>query len=228
MRLLVRGLIGIALCGLLLGLSLLVLLQPVFTSTVAGRVSHYSSAGLPRARMLEIAEQVRVFVAEPTPGASLPRTVDGRAGFDEPAVAHLRDVATVIRGAKVATAVFAIVVLVWVLTMLGLKRTGELVIGLRSGAVLSAALVVLAVLGALFSFEELFTLFHSLFFKAGTWTFEYDSLLIQTFPEPFWASAGAAWAGLVLLGAGGLWVGAWALDGARSARAAEEASRNKE
>jgi uncharacterized membrane protein len=56
---------------------------------------------------------------------------------------------------------------------------------------------VLAAAFALSDFEWFFSAFHGLFFRAGTWTFPFDSLLIQLFPEPFWAVLGAAWAALV-------------------------------
>jgi len=47
----------------------------------------------------------------------------------------------------------------------------------------SIVLVVVAVLAATSNFDAFFTAFHGLFFKAGTWTFDADSLLIETFPE---------------------------------------------
>ncbi len=70
---------------------------------------------------------------------------------------------------------------------------------------------VLCVVAATSDFDTFFSAFHGLFFSAGTWTFSYDSLLIRTFPEPFWVTAGAVWGGLVLAGAGVLALVAWAL-----------------
>ena len=58
--------------------------------------------------------------------------------------------------------------------------------------------LVVGVAGAL-SFDLLFAGFHSLFFAAGTWTFPYDSLLIQLFPEEFWVYSGLAWGALIML-----------------------------
>ena len=63
-------------------------------------------------------------------------------------------------------------------------------------------IVVLGAVAGLLNFDALFTWFHGLFFAAGTWEFPADSLLIEVFPEPFWSTAAAVWAGLVLLGAG--------------------------
>lgn len=42
-------------------------------------------------------------------------------------------------------------------------------------------------------FDTLFAAFHSLFFPAGTWTFDTDSLLICMYPESFWTSMGIVW-----------------------------------
>jgi hypothetical protein len=39
-----------------------------------------------------------------------------------------------------------------------------------------------------------------MFFRAGTWTFPADSLLIRLFPERFWEASGAVLAALSLLG----------------------------
>jgi len=82
------------------------------------------------------------------------------------------------------------------------QRIDAIVAALRAGAILTVALIVLAAIAAVSDFDSFFTAFHGLFFASGTWTFAYDSLLIQTFPEPFWASSGAAWAVAMGLGAG--------------------------
>ena len=44
-------------------------------------------------------------------------------------------------------------------------------------------------------FNGLFAAFHSLFFVDGTWTFNYDSLLISMYPIDFWMGMGAVWVG---------------------------------
>ena len=89
-------------------------------------------------------------------------------------------------------------------------------------AVLLVVAVGVAVVAAVTSFDAFFTAFHGLFFAAGTWTFPADSLLIRLFPEPFWEASGAAWAALVLAGAGLLALAARLL---RTAAARVHASR---
>jgi integral membrane protein (TIGR01906 family) len=87
------------------------------------------------------------------------------------------------------------------------KRTDRIAHALYAGAITSVVLVALAVIAATSNFDAFFSAFHGLFFKAGTWTFSEGSLLIQTFPEPFWMTAGAAWGTLVALGSAAMAVG---------------------
>jgi integral membrane protein (TIGR01906 family) len=211
-RLLARVLVALGLTAVLLGISVQILLAPAYTRMLSARVSQAEEAGLSPARMLLLAEEVRAFVAAPSPDATLPETVEGRPGFDAAATSHLRDVAGVLSGAKIVTALLGGAILVWLAVMLRQRRHAEVAAGLRAGAGLSAAVVVLAAVFALTAFDAFFSAFHGLFFKPGTWTISYDSLLIRLFPEPFWVASGAAWAGLVLLGAGGLWLAAGLLE----------------
>jgi uncharacterized membrane protein len=83
--------------------------------------------------------------------------------------------------------------LIWAL---GRKRAREIAAVLLIGGAVSAGAVALAAIAATTDFYTFFSAFHGLFFQAGTWTFPYDSLLIQLFPEPFWMVAGGVWAGL--------------------------------
>jgi len=80
--------------------------------------------------------------------------------------------------------------------------------GLFAGAIACVVLVGVAALFGVVSFDALFTWFHSLFFAPGTWQFPADSLLIVLFPEAFWIACGIAWALLILLGGGLLWLAA--------------------
>ena len=212
MPILARVLVALGLTAVLLGVSVQILLAPAYTRTLSARVSQAAEAGLSSEQALRLAEEVRAFVAAPSPDSALPETVDGRPGFDAAATSHLRDVAGVLSAAKIATALLGGAVLVWLVVMLRQRRHAEAAAGLRAGAGFSAVFVVLAAAFALTAFDAFFSAFHGLLFEPGTWTFSYDSLLIRLFPETFWATSGAAWAGLVLLGAGGLWLAARALE----------------
>lgn len=200
--------VGMALAVLVVGLALFPLTQPAFTRIVAGRYALAQEAGLTRSQMLSTAEQVRRFVVGGDAGSTLPATVAGRAGFDAAAVSHLVDVRRVIRGAQIVTGVLAALVAAWVAVGIARKRTHRIASAMRVAAVALVVFVLIAVLVGFADFEWLFTQFHGLFFAAGTWEFPADSLLILVFPETFWATAGATWAALMLLGAAALGVGA--------------------
>jgi integral membrane protein (TIGR01906 family) len=184
--------LGVCLAVLALGLALMPLLTASFTHTLSARYSLVAESGLTSPRVAEVAEQVRRFVVSGGVG-TLPETVDGRPGFDGAAVAHLADVAAVIAWARLATALLACVVFVWVAIAVWRGRFDEMAAALRVGAIATLVSLALAVVAAFADFEAVFSAFHGLFFAAGTWTFPYDSLLIQVFPEPFWMWAGMAW-----------------------------------
>ena len=84
-----------------------------------------------------------------------------------------------------------------------LSRGGWLTIGL---------LMVVAVF-VMTSFYDLFTWFHELFFKEGSWMFAYSDTLIRLFPLRFWQDA-FIYAGVIAI-CGGLimGLGGWYLSG---------------
>ena len=64
------------------------------------------------------------------------------------------------------------------------------------------------------AFDQAFSLFHDLFFAAGTWSFDpATDRLVQLFPDAFWTETSVviAVAGLLLT------VGTWAAAGRRAA-----------
>lgn len=195
--------VGFALALVVVGTAVLPLTGPGFTRALADRFSLAAEAGLPPERMLEVAEQVRAFVVT-SDVDSLPATVDGRSGFDGSAVSHLIDVRLVLSAARLFTGLLTALVTIWIALELARKRPGRIADALRAGAILAVVFVALAAAAAVLDFDWFFTAFHGLFFRSGTWTFAFDSLLIQTFPEPFWATCGVAWAVLTVLGAGAL------------------------
>jgi integral membrane protein (TIGR01906 family) len=195
---------GLALALLVVGLALLPLLDPKATELLALRYSRVAESGLSQERVLQVAEQVRHFVAVGEPDV-LPATVDGRSGFDSAAISHLRDVRRVIDGARLLTGVLAALVAVWLGLQISRRRFAQVSAALLWGAGLCMGIVLAGVLAGFVDFERLFTWFHGLFFSAGTWLFSADSLLIEVFPGEFWVAAGASWG--VLVGVGGALLG---------------------
>lgn len=71
--------------------------------------------------------------------------------------------------------------------------------GLFAGSLITLLMIAgLAVLAAL-NWNAFFTGVHQLFFKDGTWTFNYSDTLIRLYPPQFWIDAGIGVGALVLL-----------------------------
>lgn len=198
-RILTTLLVGAMLAVLVVGVSLYPMLHPAFTRLLVERYSSAKSAGISEASMLASAEKVRQFVADGDV-ADLPATVDGRPGFDAAAVSHLRDVGHVVSGARILTGVLAAVIVLWLAFELSRRRFDRIAPALFAGAAFCVVVVILGAVAGTLNFDSLFEWFHGIFFAPGTWQFPADSLLIEAFPEPFWSTAAAVWAGLILLG----------------------------
>ncbi len=180
---------------------------PVYTSAAEQVLRVPATAGLSRADVITLSEQVRALVADAR-YKPLPSTWRGRPAFDRAAVSHLLDVRAVMSAARVATGASALLLAVLVAACVAQRRTDLLWEGMWAGALVIGLVAVVSVVGAATSFDAFFAAFHGIFFKAGTWMFPADSLLIRLFPERFWETAGAMWAGLSLAGAGVLAVAA--------------------
>ena len=208
MRRLESGVAAVAFAVFGVGAVLLALELPWFTALLAARYSV-----LPDATALEYAEVARGFVV--TGAGSARAVLVGLMTAD--AVTHLDDVRRVMAAANALTLVLGVALAVWV-GLSARRRPRDLAAALLAAAGLLVAFVVLAAAVALSDFDAFFSAFHGLFFAPGTWTFPSDSLLIRLFPEPFWASAGAAW-GFGLLCVAALYaLGGWVLRRRSTAR----------
>lgn len=192
---------------LVLGVAVMTLTLPVFTSAVSQALRIPATAGLPTQDALRLSGNVRALVAD-AEYEPLPATWKGAPAFDSAAVSHLLDVRSVISGARLATGVLALLLAVYVGYCIVRRRLSPMRSGMYAGAGLLVGVIVLAAAAALTDFYTFFAAFHGLFFKAGTWTFPADSLLIRLFPERFWEACGVSWAALSLAGALVLFVAA--------------------
>jgi integral membrane protein (TIGR01906 family) len=106
--------------------------------------------------------------------------------YNEREIQHMIDVKRLVQGAmRVLYASIAILVVagIWAWQAhwsydyrAGLVRGGWLTL-------LLIGIIVLVVIGA---FDQIFVIFHEIFFQAGTWTFYFSDTLIRLFPERFW------------------------------------------
>ena len=135
-------------------------------------------------------------VTDPTSLEQLRSAFEGASElfcFSNATVSHLDDCHAI---AQVA---FPLVIAAVILATAGLIFTGLTGGKKRLGTVLMAAgiFVIVVFVGlaawAIVDFSGLFTVFHGVFFSQGNWTFPYDSLLICSLPQPFWAGMAAVW-----------------------------------
>lgn len=108
------------------------------------------------------------------------------------AMAHLDQVHSVLVGAFLALAATLVAGICSIAFLLKRSRRSLARALLGAGGTI-LALFALAGIWAASDFNSLFAAFHGLFFAAGTWTFDADSLLICMYPEGFWTSMGIVW-----------------------------------
>lgn len=178
------------------GLTLLPLTTPTYVRTLVSIVDSDELTGLGPDATLEAAETVRRFVLDPDAPA-LPEQIAGRPAFDEAAESHLIDVRDVLVPSRWVALAAAAIAAVWFAVR---RRQRPLVAAaVRGSAWALLALMASAAVVGLTDFDSFFAWFHSIFFAEGTWTFPADALLIRVFPLPFWMSAAATWAVLMIM-----------------------------
>ena len=121
--------------------------------------------------------------------------VSDRYALDADAVSHLEDCNGLITGLSSYLGMIGVAALIIALVLGFRKQFAALAFMLRMGPALLLAVLVVLGLWGLVDFNGLFAAFHSLFFAEGTWTFNYDSLLISMYPIDFWMGMGAVWVG---------------------------------
>jgi integral membrane protein (TIGR01906 family) len=189
---------GLALAFVVLSLALQPVLTPQVVRELVSRYSSSTDAGLSQERLFFVAEQVRAFSIDGSL-ETLPETVDGRSGFDSAMVSHLRDVRMLIMQVRFLAGIVAIVVALWMAVQIVRGRPRLIAFSFTFAAIVAVALVAGAAGASFGGFDAFFRAFHGVFFPGGNWSFPTDSLLIETFPETFWAAAAVVWGGLVVV-----------------------------
>ncbi len=117
--------------------------------------------------------------------------------YNERELSHMADVKQVFDGVTLAA---AIVLLIAALTGFFFVRKfdlGDLWGTLSDGGLIGLGLLLLLGIWMIIGWDGFFVAFHQIFFKGGTWIFEYTDTLIRLFPQPFWETAGKLVAGSV-------------------------------
>ena len=113
--------------------------------------------------------------------------------YSKETISHLDDCYALSRFSYpliIAAAILAIAGLVFTGVTDRKRRLGIVLLG--AGIFIIVAFIVLGVWAAI-DFDAFFTVFHSVFFSKGNWSFPYDSLLICALPTAFWIGMGVVW-----------------------------------
>ncbi|MEN6480213.1 MAG: TIGR01906 family membrane protein [Anaerolineales bacterium] len=140
------------------------------------------------------------------------RTDTGEPALRPSELSHMADVRRVMDGFFWAHGLaLAILVLLGIFLVRG--RQGPVLLrGLRRGVLLTVGLMVLILVSATLDFDHFFTVFHSLFFRSGTWVFYAEDTLIQLYPLPFWITAVTAFAITIVVEAAAVWMVSWLIE----------------
>jgi integral membrane protein (TIGR01906 family) len=111
---------------------------------------------------------------------------DGNNLYNERELSHMVDVKNVVQGTLhgwLVGWVILILLTIWAFRG-GWKH--EYWSAIRRGGALTVGVILLVLVSVVVNFDQLFTLFHKVFFESGTWVFYYSDSLIRLFPLPFW------------------------------------------
>lgn len=195
--------VAIATALVITGASIALFFNPAWVSFAQGRADAAAYTGWTSQQVDAVTRDI-VLEVWFGPG-SFAQEVAGQPVFDERERSHMADV----RGVVLA---FSAVVLAALATLVvaGLAARGSRwfrrAVALGAGALAIGAVAVGGAFIALF--DTAFTIFHQLFFAAGTWSFDpATDRLVQLFPYQFWTETSVAIAAVGLT----LTLGAWAL-----------------
>jgi integral membrane protein (TIGR01906 family) len=209
--------VAVATALVITGATIALFFNPAWVSFAQGRADAAAYTGWPAAEVDAVTREI-VLEVWLGPG-TFEQTVAGGPVFEARERSHMADV----RGVVLRFYAFVLLGAV-VLLVAGIRSRGSRWFwrAVGSGAKLLAVVTIAVGSAFLLFFDTAFTLFHELFFAAGTWTFDpATDRLVQLFPYQFWTETSIAIAvvGLVLT------VGVWLLARRLAGPAGTPASR---
>jgi hypothetical protein len=136
-------------------------------------------------------------------GASSEPALASQGVFTAEEYAHMADVRAVFRGAEVGG---VLALFVGGVRLARARRRGDALRLVRAGSLIAAGIVIVIGLATAVAFDQLFLLFHEVFFPQGNFLFAPDSNLIRLYPEWYWqgitAGVGVSFIAVALLAAG--------------------------
>ncbi len=183
--------------------------SPSYPEWEYGRIAPDQYGFTPEER-LELAEATLAYLRHPDPAEKsiylleelrLPGTDNPL--YNEAEIGHMIDVKVVSDKFKQAMWLFALTLAagyIFLFARSATRLTGAKTV-MQSG-IFTVVIVFLVMLFIGIGWGLFFTLFHKLFFAAGTWIFSYSDSLIRLFPEQFWFDIALLWTGGILVQGG--------------------------
>ncbi len=114
---------------------------------------------------------------------------DGTPIYTADELSHMEDVKAVVVWMRTVLSVLMLVLVLLTYSAVKKERRLEMVAAFRWGAWATIGLIAVILVFVTVAFDNLFTWFHMLFFKSGTWMFYTSDTLIRLFPMRFWQDA---------------------------------------
>lgn len=189
--------VAVATPCVIIGFSVLVFLNPIWVGFEQDRSDVARLTGYSATQVRQVTGSILSDLVFGPPTFTVPATVGGTPVLDARERGHMTDVRTVM-GQLAALAAAAALVLV----VLGLYSRGRRWFWQAAsiGARALAVGVVAVGLAMTLAFDQVFELFHELFFAPGTYMFDTTSeKLVQLFPDQFWSETCIALSCVVLV-----------------------------
>ena len=185
---------GVATPIAIVGLSVLLFLNPLWVGFEQGRSDVTAWTGYTQTQVDQVTGSILSDLVFGPPRFDV--QVDGVQVLDPREVSHMADVRSVMITLG-ALALLAAVVLAAAGVAFGKRRTFWRGVELGTGTLIAGVVVV----GAAFAlfFDQMFLIFHDIFFAPGTFAFDPTrEKLVQLFPDQFWSDTSIALAVVVL------------------------------
>ena len=185
--------IGIAAALAIVGIAILPFLTPGWVAFEQDRAQATAWTGFTSAQLRTATDGI---LGDLVLGGDFAVTVDGQPVLNDRERSHMVDVRTVFRGLWILAAISVVVLAVAALR----TERARLWMAVQRGAIVLTVGVVVAGLVAAVAFDQLFEVFHVLFFPAGTYLFDPSTdRLVQLFPFQFWEETALVVGGVIVV-----------------------------
>ncbi len=203
LSMLLLGVTAVALALTLVGSAFHVVLNFGISHAIAEKTVDTANSKVGHDELVAVADMTLRYVCGDS-SVALPRGVDDRTAYTDEIIMHLDDVTNFISTVRNTTLVciplFAILLIIQYIVT---RRSGMFrwFLGwtlLLAGA-LPAVMALVIGIGCSIDFYAMFNFLHGFIFKAGTWYFSYNSLLICALPENYWIGMAVVLLGSLIL-----------------------------